>query len=76
MILCQSRAVKKLDFPCGERLWISLWKMWKTPSYQQVFRLFTQKPPGVGKMEDFSPEKKMISPDAGKEAARKRFFLR
>ena len=23
--------------PCGKVLWINLWRMWKTPGYQQVF---------------------------------------
>ena len=28
-------------FPtCGKLLWTTLWRMWKTASYQQVFRLF------------------------------------
>ena len=33
---------------CGKLLWINLWRMWKTPGYQQVF-LFL---PGAGAVEN------------------------
>ena len=50
-ILCQFQFVKKFGFSCGESLWKSLWKMWKTLSYQQVFRCFEGEAAGIGKME-------------------------
>lgn len=53
-ILCQFLPGKKLEFPCGERLWKSLWRMWKTLSYQQVFRPLALSAPGIGN-RSFAP---------------------
>ena len=36
-ILCQSIRVQKFGKGCEQLLWINLWRMWKTRSYQQVF---------------------------------------
>ena len=48
-ILCQLRPAKKFEKRCGQLLWKTLWRMWKTHSYQQVFRLFTQSRVMAGK---------------------------
>ena len=32
---------------CGKPLWKTLWKVWKTLRYQQVFLLFAQRGPGA-----------------------------
>ena len=37
-------------FACGKPLWKSLWRMWKTPSYQQVFRCLEKRPQPVEKL--------------------------
>lgn len=34
---------------CGKPLWKNLWRVWKTLSFQQVFRLFPLLPPPVEK---------------------------
>ena len=39
-----STAVSTAQSSCGKPLWIILWRMWKTPSYQQVFCLFASLP--------------------------------
>ena len=42
--LCQSTASPFFTHPCGKLLWKNLLRMWKSVSYQQVFRSFTKSP--------------------------------
>ena len=47
LLLCQSHILSTAAEGCGKPLWKNLWRMWKTPSYQQVFCLFPMTPPAV-----------------------------
>ena len=38
--LCPAFERKKFHNRCSQLLWRTLWRMWKTPVYSQVFRLF------------------------------------
>ena len=39
--------ISTIHCACGKPLWKSLWRMWKTQSFQQVFLPFAQTPPLV-----------------------------
>ena len=44
--LCKPKCIHSVEIPCGKRLWKSLWIMWKSYGFQQVFSPFLFSPTG------------------------------
>ena len=55
IVLCQSTAPFHSPLPCGKLLWKNLLRMWKSMSFQQVFRFFPNLPFPVEKQPPRTP---------------------